>query len=275
MAAEPPSSFKAKDVRQLADLSSRQLSDWDGKGALPGTRSGSEGWRRFTPREVFTLMVLSEIRRKFGVPVDRLAFVKNFMLQPGADHFKAAIELIAVLGTGVCILTDLEETFLLDSDIEIANLLSAGMLGTNDPGGYVLVKVNHLVNRILAATKSTIQLDAHGAGYRIMAEAAAQTRANASEEIELLKAIRSGQFKEIEIKLKDGRIIGGDAHGDVSPEDLFGLVRDADYVSLKLTKADGKVVRVRRTVPLKYWNEDSMGQRRGRAKRSGTQTQKD
>ena len=54
--------------------------------------------------------VCNEIRKRFGVPVERLTFVRNFMLQPKADHFREAAELMATLGVGVYLLTDLEDT---------------------------------------------------------------------------------------------------------------------------------------------------------------------
>jgi len=54
--------FTAKDLKELADFTYRQLNDWDSKGLLPQNRKDKSNWRRFTPKEVFILMVCSELR---------------------------------------------------------------------------------------------------------------------------------------------------------------------------------------------------------------------
>ena len=96
----------AGDLRRASDLSYRQMNDWDSKGALPGRRANKRDWRRFTPREVFAVAVLCELRKRFGVPLEKLTYVREFMLQPGADHLRAATRLMNQPGMGVCLLTD-------------------------------------------------------------------------------------------------------------------------------------------------------------------------
>ena len=54
--------LKASDVRENAGLSYRQLNDWESRGALPEDDDRGAGWRNYTPREVFVVMVMSELR---------------------------------------------------------------------------------------------------------------------------------------------------------------------------------------------------------------------
>ena len=98
--------YTAADVKKAAGVSYRQLNDWEKKGVIDPPREGAAGWRKFTPREVFTIMVLREIRDRFGVPAASLAWVRKFMLQQNADHFAAAVRLMSY-GMTVFLLTDL------------------------------------------------------------------------------------------------------------------------------------------------------------------------
>ena len=52
--------FTANDLLQSARTDSyRQLNDWDARGVLSHTTGPTKsGWSRFTPREVFALMVV-------------------------------------------------------------------------------------------------------------------------------------------------------------------------------------------------------------------------
>ena len=119
----------------------RQLNDWDSKGALPNQREQSNGWRKFDPRQLFVVLVCSEIRKQFGVPVEKLAWLQKFMLQNDANHFSAAVEMMR-LGLAVLILTDLSDQFEMDSDREIGRLLNFGYCRRDESQSYVLLLVN-------------------------------------------------------------------------------------------------------------------------------------
>ncbi len=69
--------FKAGDAKKAAGLSYRQLNDWDQKGALAGERASESGWRKFSPRELFAVLICAEIRKRFGVPVESLNWIKS------------------------------------------------------------------------------------------------------------------------------------------------------------------------------------------------------
>ena len=86
--------FTANDLFELAGLTYRQLNDWERRGALPHDRERDAGWRRFTAREVFALMVCAEIKAKFGTPLTRLKWVVDFMGQKGANHLRAALDMM-------------------------------------------------------------------------------------------------------------------------------------------------------------------------------------
>lgn len=175
--SQPPKSrdsadplFTAKDIKEAAGLSYRQLNDWDAKGVLPGSRDKDGRWRKYTPRDLFVIMVLAEIRKRFGVPLESLSWVKSFMLQEGANHFAAAVDLIGGLGVSVFVVTDLSKAFMMVPDIEFGDLMTMGWYRGNDPDQFLAIKVNPLVNRLLGCLKEPIHLEAHGWGYDLVAQ---------------------------------------------------------------------------------------------------------
>jgi len=162
--------YTANDVSEIAGLTYRQLNQWDSKGALPTLSRGSEaGWRKFTLSEVFVLMVLAAIRERFGVPVESLAWLREHMEQEGSNHLLSASTIMASQGVAVYMVTDLRETFLMESDVELGTFLERGAFGGNDPAGYIWLKVNDLVNRCMAQLDEPLTIEAHGLGYDMAA----------------------------------------------------------------------------------------------------------
>src|SRR3984957_20332491 len=140
--------FTASDLRKIGGITYRQVNDWDSKGALPNRRAQSSGWRKFDPRQFFVILVCAEIRKQFGAPIEKLAWLQKFMLQDGADHFSAAVGMMKH-GLAVLISTDLSERFDMDADFAIGDSLRMGQCRDNEPQSYVLLLVNPLINKML------------------------------------------------------------------------------------------------------------------------------
>ena len=262
MDAEQPKSLTAKDARELAGLSYRQLNDWDERGALPGERSKENGWRRFTPKQLFALMVAKEIRDSYGVPVEKIRFVTDFMMKEGHDHLAAAIRLMEH-GLHVFLLTDLEETFLMDSDLEFTDLMEYGWFRAQYSRPFIFLRVNELVNRLLPYTTQRREIHASEQLYRARAEFDASLRVHTVAERDLLQAIRGGDTKQIEVGVKDGEIKSINTEVNVELENLVvskGVVSvelKQDFEDLTITTRDGKIVKARRNLPRRYKKKEN------------------
>ncbi|MCP4445492.1 MAG: hypothetical protein GY811_09140 [Myxococcales bacterium] len=217
-------------------------------------------------------MVCAEIRKKYGVPVESLRFVRNFMAQEGANHFRAAAELMATLGVPILLLTDLKKTFVLDSDIEFANLMSHGFLSGDKQPAYILLKVNHLVNRLLGCLKEPIHLPEHGKGYEVMARVYKQRTAQDAQERKVLQLIRDRSFRKVEVAMHDGTIRRVTGEQDLDPsvlDDLSSILSEGRYQTLELTQQDGRIVHVSRKTPHKFDNEKTTPSDGDKPRKSG------
>jgi hypothetical protein len=235
--------YSARDVQDVAGLSYRQINDWDSRGILPSSQEGDGAWRRFSPRDIFVLLVVNELHTKFGIPLQRLQFVREFMLQPGADHLRAAVDMMAMLGIGVWLLTDLESTFIMHSELEFLDLMKHQYFGGERDASYVFVKVNPLVNRILGALDEPMQLRSHGRGYEIVKELRERFGVRSAAEYRILQAIRSGDFRKVEVTMSDGAVATMRTTADrPTTSSIEDLLRDGDYQRLTLTQRNGSVV---------------------------------
>jgi DNA-binding transcriptional MerR regulator len=240
----------AKTVGETTGLSYRQLHDWEKRGVAPAEEERGLGWRKFTPRELFALMICAEIRKRLGVPVERLAYIRQFMLQDGADHLRAAVELMAMLGMPVWLVTDLTKTFILDSEMEFRDLVQLGYLGGDHEQTLIWVKVSPLVNRLLGCLKEPIHLESHGRGYAILRTMREATGVKSPQEFEVLQHIRSGDFDSIEVVMRDGnirRIKGSKDLKDADKQDLTEILQQSDFQTLIVTQRGGKTVHINQT----------------------------
>lgn len=230
--------FTASDARAVGSISYRQLNGWDSKGALPGRRKHSSEWRKFDPRQFFVILVCAEIRKRFGVSIDKLAWIQKFMLQDGANHFLAAVEMMRD-GLAVLLLTDLREQFEMNSDFEISDLLRFGYCRYDEEQSYVLLLVNPIINKMLAALKNPIRLEISEKVYDALLGAVAATRVRDTAEFAVLETMREANTSkvtvvqttddeillEIEVKEARGETVQQDqiptAHHDRDPSTLI------------------------------------------------------
>lgn len=254
--------FTAKDASALAGLSYRQLNDWEGKGAVPAERSQEGGWRKFTPKQIFALMVCNEIRRLYGTPLERLRFVRGFMMDAEANHLEAAVRLMQH-GLHVFLLTDLEETFVMDSDLEFADDMRHGYFRAEETRPYIFLRLNEVVNRLLTATTQPSPLKPHDGAYRVKDLVDKSISVQTTAEFDLLRQVRSGRFDRIEVRLKGGLVRSLHAEGEVEPTDVglgdgeVTVKQQSEFEDITIKRRDGQVVNARCVLPRKYSDEDN------------------
>lgn len=118
--------YSSREVASLTGLSARQLQIWDDGGllsaAIPTHRTAAGGYteRRYTPIELFELLVLADLRHR-GFSVPQLHAVVDAL----RDHFGARLFEATGGGGTIQLLTDGREIYARTSDGEFFNLLKA------------------------------------------------------------------------------------------------------------------------------------------------------
>ncbi len=244
----------AGDVKNATGMSYRQLNDWDAKGALPSQRRQDADWRKFTRRQVFAIMVCKEIRDKFGTPLENLRGVSKFILEDGAGHLENAVQLM-FFGLAVFILTDLKETFVMDSDLGLLAMLDSGMLRAKEDQAFLLIQVNHLVNRLFACLKMPGAFHISRDNYEVVKSTRLQMVAQSEQEIAVIRAIRQGDYKRVSLTKKNDEDMVLELEQEL-PEseaatvDVNGLLKEHEFQTVTVSRTNGKNVRVKRTLPV-------------------------
>jgi hypothetical protein len=250
--------FSSRDVEQAAGLSLCQQNRWDARGVLPHARSGEAGWRRFCLREIFALAICVEIRRRFKVPLECLKWVQDHMLCEGADHLKAAVDQMATVGVGVWLLTDLEDTFVMDCEAKFQDLWRLGVLGAHNESGFVLLNLSPLVNRVLSCLKDPVALRAHGYDDETVAKIRSLVASESPARTEALQTIQNQDLARVEVTAPNGPVetIGTTSRSDTSTW-LEELVANRDHSTLTVINKNGEVARITQESGLTVSSEPS------------------
>ena len=118
--------YSSREVAALTGLSARQLQVWDAGGllspAIPSHRTNAGGYteRRYTPIELFELLVLADLRRR-GFSVHQL----HAILDALKDRFATRLFDATGGGGSVRLLTDGREIYARTARGEFYNLLKA------------------------------------------------------------------------------------------------------------------------------------------------------
>jgi DNA-binding transcriptional MerR regulator len=144
--------YSSREVASLTGLTARQLQVWDASGLLSATiaprRTPAGGYteRRYTPIELFELLVLGDLRRK-GFSIPQLHAILNVLKQRfGARLFDATGG-----GQAVQLLTDGHEIYARTARGEFYNLLRAPTQPLLVVGNEGLLK--ELVGRVKSRRK--------------------------------------------------------------------------------------------------------------------------
>jgi len=118
--------YTSREVAAITGLTARQLQVWDADGLLPPsipphrTAAGGYTERRYTPIDLFELLVLADLRRR-GFSVHQLREIVRVLEQQfGTRLFDATAE-----GASVRLLTDGREIYARTANGEVFNLLKA------------------------------------------------------------------------------------------------------------------------------------------------------
>lgn len=275
--------FSAKDAKSICGLSYRQLNTWGERGMIPSDRQGDRGWRRFSPKELFALAVANEIRCHYGIPVEKLASLLSFMLRDDTrNHLIAAVRMME-MGLQVYLLSDLEETFVMDSDVELEDLISLGFLRGDRPARFVLLRLNDIVNSILGALDEPVQLKRGTKVYSELAKMQEERTACTRAEARVLELLRQSGSHKITIHMKKGTLrqidVERDETNEVAHQNGYTTTRirnQSAFETIKVTRHDNRITRAMRTQPLPVADGDNKkvffsgsAHRRSREKSSG------
>jgi DNA-binding transcriptional MerR regulator len=228
--------FNAKVKRiDKKDFSYRIINHWEENGLLDADRGDGQGWRKFSLIDIVWLNIIVELR-KFGVSIENIHKVKqrlNFLYKEGdisSFHyleFYTAQYLLTKQPTFLLVFNNFEVEIAVDSEIRISDEL-------NTLDNFIRVNLHTIIQGILPSKDLTpIYNDKIGLN---------------DDELSLMLAIRTGAYKELVIKMKNGKINRIDKKVENPEKKIHQLLKQKTYDTITIIRENGKIIDVQQTV---------------------------
>jgi len=198
----------AKTVKEVADISYRQLNDWDSKKVLPKKKGGDGTWRKFTGADIIRLAIISKLV-KFGIPIQRQKKLIQWLNKP--ESISWLITKITY-GFNMFLVTDFEGNFGFDSDDEAYDFVF--LIGEDIDHPSVILPLNKIVGDIsrrlgVKIPKVNKNLTMAGQMSHILKKMTKSDNGVSikSTEQKVIDLIREKQYQTVVVKVKDGNIV--------------------------------------------------------------------
>lgn len=150
----------------------------------------------------------------------------------------------------------------MDSDLEFEDYMTYGYFRADRPQAYIFMRLNDIAARLLESPDKVKSSIADGL-YAVKMESRAAITVKNQPEIDLLQALRSGNFDHVSVKVKNGDIRVISLEGDVPKNDVseqadgVRVKSENEFETFEVSKAGGQVIKARRKLPKKYTPEDN------------------
>jgi len=162
--------FSTRSVKKLTSLTNRRLTDWDHRGALPVYRNNNARWRRYKPLDIFTLMICSEIREKFGTPVEKIKYIQDMILKKEPKCLEKLFLAVQIFNLPVYLITDFESVLLIKPFLEIADMIQKTKLDGKDYEKLIFLNISQITKKLfseIGVPERTDYCDGSEAGYLV------------------------------------------------------------------------------------------------------------
>jgi DNA-binding transcriptional MerR regulator len=219
---------------------SRLLNHWEKVGVLDDERKGGRGWRKYSPIDAVWINIVTELR-KFNVSLRLLKAIKLFLTQHSddTDYSKMPLLEIAIRGAllqknpifikifedGVALIGSYQDILISDK-IRLLN-------------HHISLNLNIILNQIFPDLDFNPN---HGFNWNL-----------SKAEETLLLDLRSGQFTDIDIETREGKIKRFNAAEIIKDKVVFSqLAKEYSHQKIESNIKDNKVVSTKRSISKKF-----------------------
>lgn len=229
-------------------LSYRQVNSLDADKLLPNDRKNEASWRKFSYKELTYILIIHELK-KFGFKHEQLkqlwaAFfkepTKNRLNKPELNKSFGEIAIgLVMLGVEITLAIDSEGSVLFYDPIHTIFL---DVYSADKPN--IVISLNDIFNKLIEGAGHEpipIKLSLRDLVFKYL-------DVITPKEEELIKIIRDKNYNAVRVKKKDGDIaliyaeLGKNIKGEITPEQLLGLIKKGDFQDINIIKRDGKIV---------------------------------
>lgn len=223
--------------RKATEQSKRVIGHWVKKGIIQAEQSKKNGWFYFDRTESIWIDIITRLRQ-FGLSLEIIKYVRTQLFYEEVEGFS--------LINFALIHSVLREPYLMLIDGEgKTNLLTASAYSKQITG---LTLPPHIVFNFFHFAEELFPNN----NFYLENSNSANAELNSSE-AKLLYYIRTGDFTEIKIRLKDGNISLFEGEKQISnPDSIMHIVNEKSYQDIEIKTENGKVVHISATEKIKF-----------------------
>lgn len=230
---ELPQEFLGIPFLTIADVNTRIINHWEKENVIIDNRKDGKGWRKYSITDVVWITIVEKLR-EFNFPLESIKLVKA--------------ELFNKNDKGSSVLEILLDNYLSNGHADRVNIYSEGKLIIEEKDNYLNVqKLNDSFISI-----SFDQVIKKVMPNYLMPIIKHDSWNLSPMEVKLLKLIRSGIFKTIEIENKGKEIKQINAEEIINNQQTFiDLVKEHDYQDIITSIRNGKIANKKRIIKLR------------------------
>ncbi len=218
------------------DQSYRAINHWSSLGLIEDDRTSDSSWRKLSLLDLIWIQIVAELRQ-FGFPLEKLQMTQKTLFGGRPDHSPYVLFEFAI--AQVFLKSDQHLVVFADGK---AAAISGEMLDANmqlfDVENFICISLNTIVSRLYK--------------NQDFSPAFRYVETLNKDEAEVLFQMRCGNYENVSVKMKDGKIELIEATQTIDAQKRFiELLKEADYQDIQVKTADGKVVSIKRTVKTK------------------------
>lgn len=222
----------------INSVSYRTLNHWE-KSKLIDVERGEDGtgWRKFSLMDTVWVHLIVELR-KFGVSIENIKHIKDQLtdtsnrpsVYPWLEFYTA---FILSFRRPVYVMIVDEFRVLIATNLEIESALIIGSLGN-----HIRISLHDILRNIFKIREVKIEWDM-------------KTELSSSE-MQLILELRTGQYRSIAAKMKDGKMIRLEKEAIANKKSLHEILKGKDFDKLIIDRENGDVVNITQIIKNKF-----------------------
>lgn len=226
-------SFRNEKGRRVTEQSKRVIGHWVKEGVIYGEQHHEGGWFYFDRTESIWIDLVTQLRA-FGLNLPKIKAIREQLfndIQPGFRMIDFAI-IHSVLRNPYIMMVNMDGSINLTTSSLYSDIIKKEILPP-----HIMFNFFHLAKEIFPNNNFDVAIGDPDKLSELT-----------DEEMKILYYIRTGDFKEIKIKMQEGEVYLLEAQQEMQVnEKLINIISKAAYQDISIKIADNKIVHITRT----------------------------
>lgn len=230
-------SFKNEKGRKITEQSKRVIGHWVKEGVITGEQRNEGGWFYFSRTESVWIDIVTQLR-EFGLSLQKIKYIREQLFDEIQDGFRLIDFALmhSILKSPYVMMVKMDGSINMTTSKLYSEIVKDEVLPP-----HLSFNFYHLAKEIFPNNK-----------FDFVA-CKPEISELSDGEMKILYYIRTGDYKEIRIKMQGGEVYLLEAEEDMHiNEKIINIIHEASYQDISIKVTDKKLVNISRTVKVKF-----------------------